>query len=213
MKHWHLSWQKLNLMTFLVKYVQLDLGRFWLNQNIISFALNYPHFRVVWSPVTQWQMHHEFDDKGPVTCYCLSTASYCAANNILMADPRCENWPQSQTCIKCQSSDWLSRDILASDWVTGVIKYQCRTLIITFLPGLNIITCLHLSHQDHSNIGSLILANRCLLALLHHNTISTFLWLPWPWCFVWPSYDHSSSCDDVIWCEWVINIPGDIGWH
>ena len=39
--------------------------------------------------------------------------------------------------------------------------YQCRTLIITFLPGLNIITCLHLSQPGHSNIGSLILANKC----------------------------------------------------
>ena len=132
---------------------------------------------------------------------------FVTANNILMADPRCENWPQSQTCIKLLSSDWLSRDILASDWLTGVIKYQCRTLIITFLPGLNITTCLHLSHQDHSNIGSLILANRCLLALLHHNTISTHhiplialmfclaqLWsqlLMW-WCYlVWLSDQHS----------------------
>ena len=84
---------------------------------------------------------------------------------------------------------WLAGRRYPGLWLDDS-RYQCRTLIITFLLGLNIITCLHLSHPGHSNIGSLILANKCLLALLHHNTISTFLWWPWPRCFVWPSYDE-----------------------
>ena len=95
MKHWHLSWQKLNLMTFLVKYVQLDLGRFWLNQNIISFALNYTP-TLGWSG-DQWHSDRCIMSLMTKDLLLFVTASYCAANNILMADPRCENWPHSQT--------------------------------------------------------------------------------------------------------------------
>ena len=113
------------------------------------------------------------------TCYCLSRRIIVQQiiSSWLTLDVRTghthKHLRPGALDIKCHASDWLNRDILASDWLIGVIKYQYRTLIITFLPGLNIITCLHLSHQDHSNIGSLILANKCqaysLLAMLHHN--------------------------------------------
>ena len=103
------------------------------------------------------------------TCYCLSRRIIVQhANNIWMADPSAM-WElatvQSQTSPARGpgyqvSGLWLVERRNPGIWLADR-RYQCRTLIITFLPGLNIITCLHLSQPGHSNIGSLILANKC----------------------------------------------------
>ena len=93
MKHWHLSWQKPNLMTFLVKYVQLHLRRFWSNKiKVLPWT----------TPTLGWSGDQRHSDRCIMSLMTKDlllfvSADYCAANNILMADPRCENWPPSQT--------------------------------------------------------------------------------------------------------------------